>query len=168
MSSEGVMTSTTLEQRVQRLEDERAIERLMARYGECVDNEYDLNGLEQLLSEDLVWSSNAFGEYRSRSAYLAGQREISKGVDWAFHVMAPVNVDVAADGSTAEGTFYLLMLATFIGGESGSRVPIILSARYDSCFVKGDGTWRCREMRVHFHQVSPLTKGWVVERFWQP
>jgi hypothetical protein len=166
--SEGVATTMTLEQRIRRLEDERAIERLMARYGECVDNQYDLDGLERLLTEDLVWTSNAFGEYEGRSVYIAGQSEISKGVEWAFHVMAPIDVGVAADGKTAEGTFYLLMLATFIDRESGSRAPIVLSARYDNRFVKADGTWRCRQMRVHFHQVSSLTEGWVVERFWKP
>jgi hypothetical protein len=167
-ASRGVAADVTLEQRVQRLEDERAIERLMARYGECVHNDYDLAGMEQLLTEDLMWTSNAFGEYDGRPAYLQGQQQISKGVDWAFHVMAPVRIELASSGTTAEGTFYLLMLATFIGSEQDARVPIVLSARYDNSFVKDGGTWRCNRMAVHFHQVSPLTEGWVVERFWQP
>jgi hypothetical protein len=158
-------TIASLADRLQRLEDERAVERVMARYGECVDNSYDLEGMEAILTEDLVWRSNAFGEYEGRDAYFDGQREISKGVDWAFHVMSPIRVEVAPDGSSAEGTFYLLMLATFIGSDHG-RVPIVLTARYDNNFVKSDGTWRCNRMAVNFHQVSSLHEGWVVERFW--
>ena len=167
-TSSELSATAALEQRVQRIEDERAIERLMARYGECVDNDYDLVGMEAILTEDLVWTSNAFGEYEGRAAYLDGQRQISKGVEWAFHVMAPIRVEVAPRGDTAEGTFYLMMIATFVDPEGDARVPIILSARYDNRFVKDGGDWRCKRMRVHFHQVSPITEGWVAQRFWQP
>src|SRR6266542_6911486 len=86
--------SSSLNRRLRRLEDTMAIERLMARYGECVDNSYDLEGLEKLLSEDLIWESNAFGEYRGRDAYLEGQARIGAGVAWAFHLMNPLRIDV--------------------------------------------------------------------------
>jgi ketosteroid isomerase-like protein len=164
----AVDVPSALAERVQRMEDERAIERLMKSYGECVDNNYDLAGLEQLLTDDLVWTSNAFGEYEGRDAYLAGQAEISKGVEWAFHVMSALRVDLDAGGARAAGTFYLLMLATFIGAKPDARVPIVLSARYDNSFVKEGVTWRCNRMRVNFHQVSSLTEGWVEKRYWQP
>jgi SnoaL-like domain len=154
----------TLEERVQRLEDVEAIERVMARYGECVDQSYDLAGLEQVLTEDLHWKSNAFGEYRGRVEYLNGQAEISKGVEWAFHQMVPIRVDVAGD-RTAQGTFYLLMLATFVD-DAGARAPIVLSARYDNSFVDDGEGWRCSRMAVEFHQVSSVTEGWVAEQFW--
>jgi hypothetical protein len=153
----------TLEQRVERLEAVEAVDRLMSRYGECIDNGYDLAGLEQVLTEDLEWTSNAFGSYGSRDEYLAGQATIAKGVEWAFHTMHPVAIDVH-DATAASGTFYLLMLATFLDGES--REPIVLSARYDNRFVKEDGRWRCSRMEVEFHQVSRLHEGWVRERFW--
>jgi hypothetical protein len=158
-------TTASLEERIRLLEDVKDIERLMARYGECVDNDYDLEGMKEILAEDLVWTSNAFGEYEGLPAYLAGQAEISKGVEWAFHAMVPVRVEVTG-GSSARGTFYLLMLATFISS-GGDRVPIILSARYDNEFIRANGSWACNRMNVEFHQVSTLTEGWVVERFWQ-
>jgi SnoaL-like protein len=154
----------TLDVRVQRIEDVEAIKRLMGSYGECVDNDYDLDGMRELLSEDLVWTSNAFGAYEGLEAYLAGQDEISKGVDWAFHQMVALRVDV--DGDAATGTFYLLMLATFVASDD-ARVPIVLSARYDNEFARTAGGWRCSRMNVEFHQVSSLTEGWVGERFWQ-
>jgi hypothetical protein len=156
-------TLSELSDRLTRLEDAIAIERLMARYGECVDNDYDLEGMKEILSPDLRWESNAFGSYGDRAEYLAGQREIAKGVEWAFHSMAPVRVTV--NGDRADGTFYLLMLATFKTKDGDGRVPIILSARYDNRFVRNDGRWWCDRMRVQFHQVSDVTRGWVDERF---
>lgn len=153
---------TALAERVQRLEDAEAIERLMSRYGECVDNNYDLVGMEAILTPDLHWESNAFGSYRDRAEYLEGQRQIAKGVEWAFHSMAPVRVDV--EGDRATGTFYLLMLATFRTTDGG-KVPIILSARYDNTFRQTADRWQCDQMKVEFHQVSVLTRGWVDERF---
>jgi hypothetical protein len=153
----------SLEERIQKLEDVIAIERLMSRYGECVDNNYDLVGLEQVLAPDLIWSSNAFGSYEGRDAYLAGQEEIGKGVAWAFHVMAPVRV--TANGSTADGTFYLLMLGTFLTKGGTEREPIILTARYDNEFRRYDDGWRCSRMQVKFQQVSRLAEGWVREPF---
>jgi hypothetical protein len=155
----------TLEQRIQRLEDVDAVQRLMATYGECVDNSYDLDGMRQILADDLVWTSNAFGEYQGLEAYLEGQRQISTGVEWAFHQMVPLRVDV--DGDRATGTFYLLMLATFLGDGVDTRVPIILSARYDNEFSREAAGWKCSRMGVNFHQVSPLTEGWVAKQYWQ-
>lgn len=158
------MTATaTTEERLQSLEDAIAIERLMARYGECVDNSYDLAGLAEILTDDLVWTSNAFGAYEGLESYLAGQAEISKGVEWAFHVMSPVRV--VTDQDVGRGTFYLLMLATFLRNEGTLRVPIILSARYDNEFRREGTGWKCSRMNVEFHQVSPVNVGWVEEQF---
>ena len=159
------MTELELERRVEKLEDVKSIERMMAAYGRCVDDGYNLAGLEELLTEDLVWKSNAFGEYSGRDSYLRGQNEISKGVEWAFHAMVPIDVSLTGR-DVATGIFYLLMLATFLDTEGG-RQPIVLSARYDNSFRREGEAWRCSRMNVTFHQVSRLTEGWVLERFWQ-
>ena len=155
----------TLEERLTRLEDAQAIQRVMSTYGESVDNGYDLAALERLLTQDLVWTSNAFGEYHGRKEYLEGQAQIGKGVAWAFHVMVPLRIDVL-DEVRARGTFYLLMLGTFIRGDTAAREPMVISARYDNEFAKQDDVWRCSRMNVHFNQVSRLTEGWVREQYW--
>lgn len=156
---------TTNDLRLRVLEDTTAIQRLMATYGECVDNNYDLSGLKKLLTSDLEWKSNAFGEYANRDEYLAGQERIGKGVAWAFHVMVPVHIDVQDD--QAQGTFYLLLLATFLSAADGSKAPVVVTARYDNTFVRLADGWKCNKMKVNFHQVSRITEGWVDEPFWQ-
>jgi hypothetical protein len=159
------VNESNLDRRLRRVEDTWAIQRLMARYGECVDNGYDLEGLAELLSEDLIWESNAFGEYRGRDAYLEGQARIGAGVAWAFHMMNPLRIDFDGE-DRARGTFYLFMLGTFLGPDDGSEHPVVLTARYDNTFVKRDREWRCNRMQVRFNQVSRWTEGWVKERFW--
>ncbi|HEX2232132.1 MAG TPA: nuclear transport factor 2 family protein [Thermoleophilaceae bacterium] len=153
----------TLAARVQRLEDVEAISRLMSAYGRSVDDDYDLDSMAELLTHDLVWESNEFGSYHSRDEYIAGQREIARGVRWGFHHMVPVSIKPTGS-DTASGVFYLLMLATFADAEG--EEPMVISARYENQFRRGEDGWRCSRMNVNFHQVSPLTVGWVRERFW--
>lgn len=159
----SVQQRDTLEERVQRLEDVEAITRLMSEYGRCVDDDYDLDSMAELLTEDLVWESNEFGSYTSREDYLAGQKKIAEGVAWGFHHMVPVSIELE-DDNVAHGIFYLLMLATFADDEGDH--PMVISARYENEFRKMDDGWRCSRMKVGFHQVSRITKGWVRERFW--
>jgi hypothetical protein len=153
----------TLEDRVKRLEDTLAVGRVMATYGECIDNGYDWAGLESILAPDLRWESNAFGSYANRAEYFEGQRKIKAGISWAFHTYAPVRITI--EGDKAKGTFYLLMLATFLSKDGSGRAPIVLSARYDNDFRRSDRGWLCERMKVQFHQVSPITRGWVEEQF---
>lgn len=157
--------TTTLEDRVRRLEDVEEIQRVMTRYGAFVDASYDLDGLRTVLAEDLVWTSNAFGSFEGLDAYLAGQEEIAKGVAWAFHMMIPIDVSVSSPAS-ATGTFYLLMLGTYLDATGSEREPIVLSARYDNEFRREEEGWRCCRMQVDFHQVSRLGEGWVREQYW--
>jgi len=165
MANGSLAPTLSLEDRVRRLEDVEAIQRVMTRYGSLVDNDYDLVGMEGILTEDLVWSSNAFGSYGNRREYLEGQAKISTGVAWAFHVMTPIEVEIESD-DTGSGVFYLLMLGTFIDGAGGGSEPVVVSARYNNGFRREDHAWRCSRMNVHFHQVSRLSEGWVRDPFW--
>ncbi|MGH3501434.1 MAG: nuclear transport factor 2 family protein [Nocardioidaceae bacterium] len=163
----GARTGEPLERRIARLEDIEAIKNLKAQYALYCDNGYDADGVVSLFTEDATWESNAFGSYEGKQAihdFLTGLADES--IKWALHyVISPV-VEVAEDGSSAHGRWYLLELGTLVGlDDPSTRDPVIMTANYEDDFVKTDGAWKFTRVNARFHQVSNLADGWVKQPF---
>lgn len=149
-----------LEQRLQRLEDERAIEQLKYQYAAYCDNKYDPEGIASLFAEDGVWVVDGEGgSMNGHEEIKAHFRALSAHIPWALHFITQPRVVLADDGQSATGYFYLLCLCTI--GEDA----VILTLNYTNQFVKQNGKWLFKELRGSTHQVSNWDQGWVKQRF---
>jgi len=132
------MTPTSLEQRIARIEDERAIQQTMYRYGYAIDYGSEDEWLS-CWAEDaaLYWSESPF---RGHEQLLAAFRAHTHAPD-VFHKHFVVNaqIDVAGDSASARSMFARL--------DSYPDGPQILAfGRYVDKFVRGaDGGWRFSE-----------------------
>ena len=136
-----------LEARLSRLEDEAAIIRLKARYARACDNGYDPEALAGLFVPDGVWDG---GELFGRAEGTEGIRTFFAGaaayIPWALHFTLNPLIEVAPDGRTAAGSWYLWQPCL----RQRSRGPALswLAGTYADTYEKtGDG-WRFREVLV--------------------
>ncbi|KQT31224.1 hypothetical protein ASG29_14710 [Sphingomonas sp. Leaf412] len=150
----------TIEQRLQRLEDIRAIERLKYDYAAFCDDGYDAEGIAGLFTEDGSWVVDGEGGSMNGRAEIAAHfRALPAHITWALHFVTQPRVDIADDGQSATGRFYLLCLCTIDGD------AVVLTLNYTDRFEKRDGRWMFTELRGRTHQVSNWDQAWVKQRF---
>lgn len=156
-----------LEARVQRLEDVQAIQNLKMAYAKLCDEGYDADGIVALFAtgEYVEWVSDVFGTHEGRDGIHAWFENVDEEIRWALHFMINPVIEVADDGRTAKGRFYLLELATMSSPDGGDPDPVIMTGKYSDDFVKEDGQWRFKRIEVNFEQVSNLDQGWVKQQF---
>jgi hypothetical protein len=162
-----VSAARDLEARVERLEDKEAIRDLKMAYAKLCDEGYDADGIVGLFAEktDVEWVSDVFGTHKGRDGIHAWFDDVDAEIHWALHLMVNPVIDVADDGRTAKGSFYLLELATMSSPDGGQPDAVIMTGKYDDDFVKEDGRWRFKRIEVNFEQVSNLEEGWVKQPF---
>ena len=148
----GAGDATTLEERVERLESERAIRGLVHRYAELCDASYEPDGLAELFTDDATWSSRTrdgsvdFGRYEGKEAiraFFAGASN-DLGPMTLHYILAP-RLELAQDGASATGVCYLLAIldqrpATSAPG-SVDRERVLLGGVYSHRFRRVDGRW---------------------------
>lgn len=150
----------SIEQRLQRLEDERAIEQLKFQYAAYCDDKYNPEGIASLFTEDGVWVVDGEGGSMNGHAEIKAHfTALSTHIPWALHFITQPRVVVAEDGLSATGYFYLLCLCTI--GEDA----VILTLNYTNQFRKVNGKWLFKELRGRTHQVSNWDQAWVKQRF---
>lgn len=151
----------TLEERVQRLEDIQAIERLTYDYAAYCDDKYNPEGIASLFTEDGVWVVDGEGgSNNNRSEIKAHFTELSQHISWAIHNVQNMRTDLAEDGKTATSYSYLLCFCTI--GEDA----VVLTLNYTNKYAKQvDGSWLFTELRGKTHQVSNWDQGWVKQQF---
>lgn len=162
----GARTDESVEQRLARIEDVEAIKRLKAKYAEYCDNGYDADGMAALFAEDGSWEGNVFGIHHGREAIRKHILGFHGQILWALHFMVCPVIDVAPDGKSARGQWYLFEPATFAGLDDPARGDaVIITAKYDDEFVKRDGRWWFKKVGATFEQISNLDEGWVRQPF---
>ncbi|MFJ9589543.1 nuclear transport factor 2 family protein [Streptomyces acidicola] len=161
-------TLATLEARLIRLEDARAVEQLKYHYAAHCDNSYDAEGIASLFTDDGRWIVD--GEGGSNTGHdqiVAHFTQLPQKISWAQHYIINPQVDIADDGRQATGTFRLLCLCTIAStdGADSDKDAVILTVDYTDRFVKRDGRWYFQELRGTTHQVSNWDQGWVKQPF---
>jgi len=156
-----------LEQRLSRLEGVRAIEQLKYRYAGYCDNSYDPEGIASLFTADGRWVVDGEGgSMTGHEEIKAHFRALSKKITWAQHYMIAPRVELAEDGQSATGYFYLLCLCTIERtNDPAQQDAVILTVNYVDQFVKRDGNWYFQELLGRTHQVSNWDQGWVKQPF---
>ena len=151
--------SNDLEQRIRALEDIEAIKRLKGRYCSYCDDNYDVEGLASLFTEDAIWDGGMLGKAVGIEKIRKFFTNSQKAMPFAVHmVMNPI---IEVDGDRAEGTWYLFQAAT-----SGPENRAVWgSARYDEKYLRVEGVWKFQHLQLTSFFWTPFDEGWVKSRF---
>jgi 3-phenylpropionate/cinnamic acid dioxygenase small subunit len=131
----------SLETRLQRIEDQKAIERLLLEYGRTLDNR-DFAAYSQLFAANGEWKG-AQGSYKGPATIRAAMEktfndpaalaDIPKGRN--FHVMSNFIIDIQGDRATAKSTFIFYKM-------EGSKPEAAVAGRYEDVLIRENGVWR--------------------------
>ena len=156
-----------LERRVARLEDVAAIERVKAVYAQACDTDYDVDLFLSIFTEDGVWQSNAFGTFSGHDGLTTFMRDADWGtIRFVHHSMIPQWIDVAEDGQSARGFWYLVEFASRPGPpDDRADRAVVIAGTYDDEFVKVGGEWKIKRCLADFAFNSDWDKGWVEQRY---
>jgi len=125
------------ELRLRRMEDERAIERLLVEYGRDVDNR-DFAAFAALFADNGEWQG-AQGSYKGAKDIQAAMEKmfndpsIPKGQN--FHVMSNFSIEVQGERATANSRFIFYKM------EGGKPQPEV-AGRYEDTFIRVGGVWK--------------------------
>jgi uncharacterized protein (TIGR02246 family) len=133
--------AATLEQRLRRLEDEKAIANLLLEYGRTLDAR-DFAAYAALFAADGEWKG-ALGSFKGPKAIqaemeriFAGAKDIPKGQN--FHAMSNFVIDVQGDRATAKSVFVFYQM-------EGNRPNATVAGRYEDILVRVNGAWKFQQ-----------------------
>jgi len=152
------MGEATLEQQVARLTAIEDIKQMKAQYCAYCDAGYDPEGIASLFVEDGIWDGGeAFGRHEGVEAIKAFFRGISSDIVFAGHLV--LNPIITVDGDSANGKWWLIMPCTT--NMEGKKEARWLAAEYDDDYVKRDGRWLNKHLRIDLKFFAPYLDGWV-------
>lgn len=149
-----------LDRRVARLEAVEAVRVLKARYADVCDTGYDPVRMRPLFTDDAVWDGGSrFGRYEGVDAICDFFAAVSSQITWALHYMIAPIVEIADDGESARGSWYLLEPCTMTTPE-GPRA-MLLMGRYADRYRRTEDGWKIAELVLDCQTITPLDEGWV-------
>lgn len=148
--------TTDLEQRLQRVEDELAIRRVIVEYAVRLDAR-DLDAYLDLFADDGVWQvgntvRRGRAEIREMLTGIYGDPEVEPYGYQGFRIVSNIQVDVQGDRATARSRHLSLTRS-----ERGNPTPI-LSGLYEDEFIREGGEWKIQR-RVD-HPIMPTAEEW--------
>jgi uncharacterized protein (TIGR02246 family) len=147
----------TIEQRLQRVEDELAIRRVLVDYSATQDA-HDYAGYAALFARDGEWV-NGKTVHKGREAILKMLVDLYGAVppgyvnSESFHITSNPQVNVNGDRATARSRHLLVMR-----GPKGEPTPA-LAGRYEDEFIREDGKWKI--LRRVDYPVMPTSEEWT-------
>ena len=145
-----------LERRIAVLEDQRAIETLKYRYAALMDSGYDAEGLAALFLPEGRWRATGFGDFVGREQIRAFFAAMPRQVSQAQHHVSAPRIELAPDGGTATGEFYLFCVSRTQHAEASRPERFATLARYVDRFVKLDGRWYFEDLQADVSTVFRL------------
>jgi uncharacterized protein (TIGR02246 family) len=150
-------TPPTIEQRLQRVEDELAIRRVLVEYAATQDAR-DYAAYAALFAREGEWV-NGRTVHKGRAAIhkmlvdLYGNPPAGFVNSESYHLTSNPQIDVQGDRATARSRHLLVMR-----GPNGEPTPM-LAGRYEDEFIREDGEWKILR-RVDF-PVMPTAEEWM-------
>jgi SnoaL-like domain len=153
-------TSDNLMHRLDALESEGAIRRLMAEYLEARDS-----GTESGTYIARLFTYNGVWEGVGRLAEELGSHQGCDGIERRFSLPLPFSVhfltneSITIDGNTAVGTWRYLQSTVY------KEQAVWIAGRYHNDFVRVEGQWKFLHVRIDAMFITPYEDGWVKTRF---
>ncbi len=157
-----------LEARLMVMEDIMQIDRLEKIYGYYLDNQ-KFEEIVDLFSDDAesieICDRGLFkgkeGIKRFFWGFLEKRRESSQAGRMAIHMQHQGVIDIAPDGKTGMGRWYLVMIQARPLEAGGPNKSVLGHGVYENEFVKEDGTWKFKKMFMSLTYRSPIGEGWT-------
>jgi hypothetical protein len=150
-------TSEELLHRLDVLESEAAIRRLMAQHLDARDlGKGSCTHIARLFSADGIWEgvgrlAEVLGSHQGRDAIA---QRFSAPLPFSVHFLT--NESITVDGDTAVGTWRYLQ-STVSKGQA-----VWIAGRYHNDFVRVEGQWKFQHVRI---DALPYEDGWVKTAF---
>ena len=150
-------SNLTVEQRLRRVEDELAIQRVLVEYAARQDAR-DYPGYAALFAKNGEWV-NGKNAYKGRDAILKMLNDLYGPTPAGFvnndsyHISTNFQVDVNGDRATVRSRHLLVMR-----GPKGEPTPS-LAGRYEDEFIREDGQWKI--LRRVDTPVMPTSEEWM-------
>lgn len=159
-----------LQLRMDALEAEGDIRRVVARYMEICDNlrpKSPMKELGELFCVQAIWEgagkkyAQAFGGHKGRAAIVKFLQTycapplFSSNVHFVTTESLKVNKNSGTSATSAKGNWVMLQTPSFANGES-----FVLAARLHLSFEKEDGCWRISRFKTTNLFGRPIEGGW--------
>jgi len=142
------MDMVELEKRLTRMEDIEAIKQLKARYCHICDDMHNPDSITSVFAEDAIWESDDLGQAHGHAAIRELFTTFRNLFTFSQHnIMNPV---IEVNGDRATGVWYILGPWTYAEGNADKW----MAARYDDDYVKIDGEWKYKHLRVVIRMTS--------------
>jgi hypothetical protein len=162
MSIEG------LEERLQKVEDILAIDRLEKIYGYYLDNHMYEEAID-------CFSDNADsieiadrGVFRGKEgvrrfflSYMGKEGILQQPGTMGFHMQHQGVITPDRNGKTAKGRWYLIMIQARPIETGGPGRSVLGHGVYENEFIKEDGVWKFKKMFMSLTYRSPIAGGWA-------
>lgn len=136
------MDKNSLEDRLIRLEDIEAIRQLKARYCEICDDNHDPELIVSVFSEDALWEARGIGRAEGHQEIRELFSRFQQSISFSQHMT--MNPRIEVKGNTASGVWYFFGPFTM---RKDNRA-VWQAARYHEDYVKLDGQWKIRHLKV--------------------
>jgi hypothetical protein len=153
-------TETSLEARLQRLEDREAIWQLFMDYRRALDKR-DWDAWSQLFAEDGEWLGN-LGRAKGPAALkdllanVPAGEFFDPGVGADFHLVANPEIEVDGDTARAESTWCFVTRADASAEPTAATPYLAMIGHYVDTLVRENGSWKFQ--RREAYSDIPLTE----------
>ncbi len=155
-----------LERRISRIEDREAIRELKHSYSYLTDagiagDDAKFDELVEKFTCDAWVDFGAFGVFKGKEELTTFFREVVGG-NFSFGAHMVCNPILRVEGERARGK-WLVLAPGVLKSEAGERATWT-QAVYDEEYVKVDGQWKWKSIRVTFGFFAAHDEGWAPTR----
>ncbi len=153
------MSLEDIEKRLKVVEDVEAIKKLKARYCAYCDDSFNVEGIVSLFAPDGIMDGGENGHAQGTENLKALYATAPGMFSFAIHMV--LNPVIEVNGDTASGSWYLLQPCTSPDGKQAMWG----SAKYDEEYVKLNGEWKFKRVKVNPIFWTPYDQGWAKAPF---
>jgi hypothetical protein len=138
--------------RVRRLEDIETIRQVMGEYTLAADDRHgfsvDVERTMRLFAREGVWEGGVrYGRHEGWQAVRDYLLQGRAGIDWSLHHLFNPSIEIAADGQSARGRWYLVEMARMLNADTGKSEMVWLGGVYDADFICEDDAWKFKRVK---------------------
>jgi hypothetical protein len=149
------MENAELIQQVSVLQSIEAIKKLKAEYCAICDDKHNQDRIVTIFDGDGIWEGKGAGYAKGHAELRKLFKNFADRISFSQHNVFNPRIDV--NGAEAHGIWKFLGPFTF---RKGNR-QLWLAARYEDDYVKINGAWKFKHLRVIGRMSAPYEEGWA-------
>ncbi len=148
---------SSIEARLQKLEDEKAIQDILIAYGHALDTR-DLETYSKLFAKEGTWSGGIGSAKGPDGIRAMLEKAFAKAPPFdpkkvrSFHMMTNFAIKLDGDRATARSKW------TFFGRTDDNKLEPRLAGHYDDTFIRENGQWKILSRTAPHDIPNPVEK----------